>query len=444
MARGRDGWQEARLVRRARRANGLRRERAPGALAGVPPTPSVVEASWRWVAGPGSGGYQRLALAHGLAAAGDALVALALAGSLFLAVPSAEARGNVLLYLAVTMAPFAVVAPLLGPLLDRHVGSGRLVLATAALGRAALAIAAAFLTRSVLLFAAALGMLVLSRAHGIARAGIVPAVARSQDELVAANARLSRVAVVGGTLAALPGAALLALGAAPALVGAAASFGMAAVVSLALPRPPAAAPRATHVGPTLRSDPRVHMATAAMAGHRALLGFLLFLLAFALQREGASTAGYATVVGAAGAGAFLGAALGPRLPRALRTEPILVAGYAVGVAGCVAGLRIGFGTLAATVVAAAIGLGSALGRAAFDALLQVRLQPAAQGRAFARAETVLQLAWVAGALLPVAAEIEPGPGLVASAIAYGGFAIGYVVAILLARSGPAPGDTPRG
>ena len=57
--------------------------------------------------------------------AGDTLVTIALAGSLFFSIDPSEARRKVFLYLALTMAPFAVVAPLVGPALDRAAGGRR-------------------------------------------------------------------------------------------------------------------------------------------------------------------------------------------------------------------------------------------------------------------------------------------------------------------------------
>src|SRR5690349_8065938 len=71
---------------------------------------------------PGDGGgvalpFARFARAHALLGAGDTLVALALAGSLFFSISPDAARGRVALYLVLTMAPFAVVAPLIGPFL---------------------------------------------------------------------------------------------------------------------------------------------------------------------------------------------------------------------------------------------------------------------------------------------------------------------------------------
>ena len=55
--------------------------------------------------------FARLARAHVLVAAGDALVTIALANSLFFDLDPNDARWKVFLYLALTMAPLALVAP---------------------------------------------------------------------------------------------------------------------------------------------------------------------------------------------------------------------------------------------------------------------------------------------------------------------------------------------
>ena len=74
--------------------------------------------------GADSSGLARLIELGALNAAADAAVAISLAGTLFFQVPTGEARGQVSLFLALTMLPFAIVAPLVGPLLDRF-GHGR-------------------------------------------------------------------------------------------------------------------------------------------------------------------------------------------------------------------------------------------------------------------------------------------------------------------------------
>src|SRR5581483_8287401 len=49
----------------------------------------------------------------------DAAIAVALANTLFFSAATAESTSKVALYLLITVAPFALVAPVIGPLLDR-------------------------------------------------------------------------------------------------------------------------------------------------------------------------------------------------------------------------------------------------------------------------------------------------------------------------------------
>ena len=69
--------------------------------------------------GAGDSGLSRLIELHAFNAAADAAVAISLAGTLFFQVPTEQARGQVALFLGLTMLPFAIVAPLIGPFLDR-------------------------------------------------------------------------------------------------------------------------------------------------------------------------------------------------------------------------------------------------------------------------------------------------------------------------------------
>ncbi|MGZ5402718.1 MAG: MFS transporter, partial [Aeromicrobium sp.] len=61
--------------------------------------------------GAGESGLARLLEMHAFNTAGDAAVAVSLAGTLFFTVPSGEARGQVASFLLLTMLPFAIVAP---------------------------------------------------------------------------------------------------------------------------------------------------------------------------------------------------------------------------------------------------------------------------------------------------------------------------------------------
>ena len=69
--------------------------------------------------------FARMARTHMLVAMADALVTIALANSLFFDLDPNDARWKVFLYLALTMAPLALVAPFIGPALDRRVGGRR-------------------------------------------------------------------------------------------------------------------------------------------------------------------------------------------------------------------------------------------------------------------------------------------------------------------------------
>src|SRR5690625_1528752 len=63
--------------------------------------------------------FARLAHTHVLSTGADAFIAVSLAGSLFFNVSVDAAQSSVILYLVLAMAPFAVVAPFVGPLIDR-------------------------------------------------------------------------------------------------------------------------------------------------------------------------------------------------------------------------------------------------------------------------------------------------------------------------------------
>jgi hypothetical protein len=75
-----------------------------------------------------------------------------------------------------------------------------------------------------------------------------------------------------------------------------------------------------------------------------------------------------------------------------------------------------------TLLAFVIGLAGGAGKPAFDALVQRYVATAAQGRAFARFETRLQLVWVIGALVPVwvATPLTSGDIVIAAVAAVGG------------------------
>src|SRR4051812_49906765 len=116
--------------------------------------------------GAGSSGLSQLLGVHSLQAGGDALVAVALAGTLFFSVPLGQARGRVALYLVLTLLPFSFLVPVAGPLLDRLRHGRRNVLAATAGGRGLLTWVMAGATGGLGRYPPAPGVVVLARAVG--------------------------------------------------------------------------------------------------------------------------------------------------------------------------------------------------------------------------------------------------------------------------------------
>jgi len=384
----------------------------------------------------------RLAWVHAVSTGGDALVAVALAGTLFFAVPVAAARPRVALYLLLTVAPFAVVAPLLGRLLDGRSGAGRLALVAAMGLRAALAALAVARTQSLLLYPLAFGLLVCSRAHGISRTAMVPELLQgAQQDLVAVNGRMARVAALGGTAGALLGVGIeRLLGGGAVLWAAATVFAAGGVIALGLPH--TRRPRTPSTPADPRRDPmerraarlarppgRVRLARTANATVRAVGGFTLFLLAFELRRQGVATAGLGLLLAAIGVGGVVGAFLLPRAARLVREDGLLAGGLLL--CGTTAWLLAGrVGITPAALGGLAMGAGIAAARLGFESLVQRDVPPPARGTAITRAETTFQLAWVAGAVLPVALPLPTTPSLLAAAVACLAAATTYTIGLL--------------
>ena len=128
--------------------------------------------------------FGRLALVQVLMLAGDTLVTISLAGSLFFSISPTEAKSKVFLYLVLTLAPFAVVSPLLGPLIDRSRGARRAMVVFSAVGRLVICPFMARDIHSLLLFPEAFLILVLSKLYLVTRGALVPemiAVGRPED-----------------------------------------------------------------------------------------------------------------------------------------------------------------------------------------------------------------------------------------------------------------------
>jgi MFS family permease len=162
------------------------------------------------ITGASGAGRTGLATLIELTAAGgaaDAFVAVSLAGTIFFSTSLDQARGRVVLFLLVTMAPFAVLAPFIGPALDRMQQGRRYLLAGTLLARGLLCWGmSAAINSPVTLLPAAFGILVLQKAYGVARASVTPRLLPAEITLVSANARSQLIgltaSMLGGAVAA--------------------------------------------------------------------------------------------------------------------------------------------------------------------------------------------------------------------------------------------------
>jgi hypothetical protein len=377
--------------------------------------------------GAGESGLSRLIQLHVFNTAGDAAVAISLAGSLFFKVPSGEARDQVALFLGLTMLPFAIVAPLIGPFLDRFAHGRRWAIGATMALRAFLCwvIASSVSSGSALVFAAALGVLVSSKAYGVTRAAAVPRLLPRGFTLVKANGRVSLSGIVGASVSA-PIAALASLaGSEWSLRYAFLLFVIATVAAIRLPPAVDSSEgegelswRGREGSTSRRGRLRtripgpVAFALRANCGPWFLSGFLLMFIAFLLRDpdvrpDSAFGAGVmiGIVVGAAGLGRTLGtlaASLLRRITPALAVVLTLVADAA---AALVAALFYSVWTLALLGLVA--GLAQALAKFSLDATIQRDIPPRVQASAFGRSDTTCQLAWVLGGFVGIALPLDP-------------------------------------
>jgi MFS family permease len=187
--------------------------------------------------GAGESGLGKLIELHAVNGAGDVMITVALASTVFFSVPTDEARGRVALYLAITMAPFTVLAPVIGPLLDRLPHGRRAAMAGAMLARAllALVISGAVASGSLELYPAALGVLVASKAYGVVRSAVVPRLLPPRFSLVKANSRVTLAGLLATGVAAPVAAGLHQVGDPWPLYGAFVIFVAGTFLSFSLP-----------------------------------------------------------------------------------------------------------------------------------------------------------------------------------------------------------------
>ncbi|WP_432881765.1 MFS transporter [Kribbella sp. CA-245084] len=396
--------------------------------------------------GANESGLSRLIELGAVNAAGDTAFAVSLAGTVFFTVPSDQARDRVALFLVLTMAPFALMAPLIGPILDRF-RHGRRWAIGATLGvRAFLVWSLASSISghgSAWLYPAALGCLVASKAYGVTRASAVPRLLPKQITLVTANSRISLAGVAGATIGAGIAAAFASIGPQWSLRWAALVYIVGLILAIRLPNA-VDSPADEEVTGTAGREARRRAITAAVArgircnlGLRFVSGFLTMYLAFLLRDQpisgvkGAVAAG--AVIAAAGLGNSLGTILGSLLKARKPEAVVLVVLLADAIVAVAAAVLYGLPILIALGLVA--GLCSSLGKLSLDAMIQRDVPESVRTSVFARSETVLQLAWVIGGGCGIVLPLIPRLGF--------GFLAGVLVVVvfLVLRMRPAARPT---
>ncbi|WP_197318785.1 MFS transporter [Saccharomonospora sp. NB11] len=366
--------------------------------------------------GADKSGLTSLTYAVMLNYASDAAMAVALANTLFFAASSGESRGKVALYLLITIAPFALVAPVIGPALDRIQRGRRLAMAVSSAGQALMCVLMALNFDSWVLYPAALGKMVLSKSFMVLKAAVTPRVLPPEITLSKTNARLAVFGLAaGGVFGAMASGLNWAFGSAGALwftavicaVGAAQAMRIPSWVEVTEGEVPASL-TGQHPTKATGKKPRQPMArhvVVALWGNgsiRVLTGFLMMFAAFAVKAE-TETSGQSAFVqllllgiigAAAGVGGFLGNALGSRMHFG-KSDQVVLACLASALAATVVATVVA-GIATAALVGLVGSTASALAKNSLDAVIQQDMPEESRASAFGRSETVLQLAWVFG------------------------------------------------
>ncbi|MFI6156140.1 MFS transporter [Kitasatospora sp. NPDC051170] len=387
--------------------------------------------------GAGESGLAKLIELHALNSFGDMLITIALASTIFFSVPTGEARGRVALYLLITMAPFALLAPVIGPLLDRLPHGRRAAMAMSMLARAVLAwtMAGVITGGGLALYPEALGVLVASKAYGVVRSVVVPRLLPSRLSLVKANSRVTLAGLLATGVAAGVGGLLHLIGPGWPLRGAFLVFVIGTLMAFHLPHEvdsakgeqravlhaevhgegPHLLPHRTEpVKASLRAvGPSVVLALRAMAAMKWLVGFLVMFLAFLLRTDPIGGLRPTLALGLVALAAGMGNALGSVLGSWLRTRgPEATVTVMLLVATCVTvATALWYGVVTVPLVAGTAGMAASLGKLALDALIQRDVPEVVRTSAFARSETLMQLSWVAGGAVGILLPLDGVLGL---------------------------------
>jgi len=381
----------------------------------------------RALTGKGVAAFQRAATADGadrsgltaltyatmLSYAVDAAIAVSLANTLFFSAATAESRGKVALYLLITVAPFALVAPVIGPLLDKLQRGRRAALAFSFAGRAVLAIVMAYHFDDWGLYPAALGVMVLSKSYVVLKAAVTPRVLPPGMTLVTTNSRLTSFGLAAGAVFGAFAAAFAWLTGSPGaliytavlcLVGTWLCLRIPAWVESTAGEVPTALINMSHDSGQQSLTKPVIVSLWGNSAIRLLTGFLTLFIAFVVKAQSEQAPGQQLlllgVVGAAaGIGFFTGNMIGARRQFEHSDGFILGCVAAAALSGVIAAVLPGIFT--AILVALVASATSALAKVCLDAVIQREMPEASRASAFCRSETMLQLAWVFGGALGV-------------------------------------------
>jgi MFS family permease len=326
------------------------------------------------------------------------------------------------------MLPFAIVAPLIGPFLDRFSHGRRWAIGATMATRAFLCwvIGTAVVTDSDWLFPAALGCLVASKAYGVTRAAAVPRLLPPDLTLVKANARVSLAGIVGAGISAPLAILASTFGPEWSLRYGFVIFVLATIWAIRLPQEVDSSAgegelvltgetgvAAPGKRPRTRIPPAVAFALRANCGPRWLSGFLTMFLAFLLRDnpigDWEPEVLLGLVIGAAGLGNTLGIAIGSLLRRLNPAVTVVLALLADVAVAVVAALF--YGLVALVLLGLTAGLAQALAKLSLDSTIQRDVPGRIQASAFARSDTTLQLAWVIGGFVGIAMPLMPRLGL---------------------------------
>ena len=361
----------------------------------------------------------------------DSAMAVALANTLFFAAASGESKSKVALYLLITIAPFAIIAPLIGPALDRLQHGRRVALALSFALRTVLVLVlianydgATGSFPSWVLYPCALGMMVLSKSFSVLRSAVTPRVLPPTIDLVRVNSRLTVFGLLGGTIVGgavaagaeylfnlfqMPGALYVIV--ALTVAGAALAMRIPKWVEVTEGEVPTTLSYHGGNGELRRHPQRSEVGDArqplgrniitSLWGNctiKVMVGFLFLYPAFVAKSHDKSGWEQLLILGLIGAAAAIGNFGGnyasARLQLGRPAQLVVRSSVAVTLVALATALtgKLMVAALAALVTSAA----SAIAKASLDASLQDDLPEASRASAFGRSESLLQLAWVAG------------------------------------------------